>query len=210
MGSIPKTETNHLLPVDNSLDSFWFTEKHELNDHRSTEELPERSDVVIIGAGYAGIATAYNLVKDDEINGPKPTVTVLEARSVCSGATGRNGGHLRPRMYGSGYIERCGVEGGRELAEFEVAHLQAIKELIAKEKIDCDFTLTRSCDVWTNQAEADKMKALYETMVGYGFKYMNDVDFIYGKNAEGVSARVLNFLVPLGIQYYPYLNTYNS
>ena len=188
MSSTSDSTKNGLLPVDKSLDSIWFTEKHELNDHRSTVELPEESDVVIIGAGYAGIATAYNLVKDEDVKAPKPSsVLVLEARAVCSGATGRNGGHLRPRMYGSGYLERCGIEGGRELAEFEVAHLQAIKQLITREKIDCDFTLTRSCDVWTNQAEADKMKALYETMVGHRFKYMEDVDFVYGKNAEGVS-----------------------
>ena len=69
-----------------------------MNDFRSTEELPESSDIVIIGAGYAGISAAYHLVNshlDDSAS--KKSITILEARGVCTGATGRNGGHLRVR-----------------------------------------------------------------------------------------------------------------
>jgi hypothetical protein len=67
------------LPVDNPTDPFWLTELHELHNHRSTESLPESSDVVIIGAGYAGVSTAYNLVKGEAIqDGSKLSVTILE------------------------------------------------------------------------------------------------------------------------------------
>lgn len=75
------------MPVPNSTDPFWRSELHELDDLRSTEELPKTSDIVIIGAGYAGVATAYHLLEA----GSKASITLLEARGACSGATGRNG-----------------------------------------------------------------------------------------------------------------------
>lgn len=173
------------LPVTDGADSFWLSNRDELDDFRSTEKLPDHSDIVIIGAGYAGVATAYHLLEA----GSKASITLLEARGACSGATGRNGGHLRPDLYGHipTYIERFGVETAAELAEFEISHVKAIKDIVAKEKIDCDFTLTRTVDVWANQAAADKAKAVYDTMVAYGMKYMDDVHFTMGKDAEGVS-----------------------
>lgn len=84
------------------------------------------------------------------------------------------------------YIERFGVEAASELAEFEIAHVHAIKETVEKEKIDCDFTITRTTDVWCNQSAADKAKGVYDKMVAHGLKYMNDVDFTMGKDAPGV------------------------
>jgi len=84
------------------------------------------------------------------------------------------------------YIERFGVEIAAELAEFEIAHVQAIKDLVAKEKIDCDFCLTRTVDVWTTQPSADKAKFAYDKMMERGLQYMSDVQFTMGKHAEGV------------------------
>lgn len=99
------------------------------------------------------------------------------------------GGHLRPDLYGHipKYIERYGPATGEELAEFEIEHVQALRELIEGEKIDCDFTMTRTCDVWTNKEQADGFKVDYQRMKSHGFKYMDDVEFTEGKDAEVVS-----------------------
>ncbi|ESZ89547.1 FAD dependent oxidoreductase superfamily [Sclerotinia borealis F-4128] len=191
-----RTSTNFPTPPTPAKDStepFWHSERHPLHDHRSTEVLPDNEviDVVIIGAGYAGVAMAYNLVKDETTNnGHKLSVMILEARSVCSGATGRNGGHLRPDFYGHipTYINRAGARAGAEIAEFEIAHVQALKKLILREKFDCDFTLTRTCDVWNNQEAADKAKVIYESLrLNPKLPYMEDVHFTTGKNAETIS-----------------------
>ncbi|KAJ5976423.1 FAD dependent oxidoreductase [Penicillium waksmanii] len=138
------------FPVANPLESFWQTETHPLSDHRSTAELPVETDIVIIGAGFAGVSTAHHLVR--EFKGDletAPSITILEARAACSGATGRNGGHLRPDFYGHipKYIEQSGPRAGAEIAEFEIANLRALKRFIEEEDIDCDFTLARSIDV---------------------------------------------------------------
>jgi len=174
-----------LPTVGGGTESFWHTNLHELDDYRSTDQVPEQSDIVIIGAGYAGVATAYHLLEA----GSKASITLLEARGACSGATGRNGGHLRPDLYGHipTHIDRHGLERGAEIAEFEAAHVTAIKNVVAKENIDCDFVITRTTDVWCNDDAAQKAKANYDRMVAYGLKYMDDVDFYIGKDAEGVS-----------------------
>lgn len=175
------------LPVSNPGDCFWQSEKHRLHDHRSTEDLPTHSDVVIVGAGYAGVSTAYHLVKEggDSVK----SITIIEARGACSGATGRNGGHLRPDLYGHipTYVERGGPRAGAEIAEFEIAHVKEMKKLIEKENIDCDFSLCRTVDVWCNEEMAKKAKAVYDQMVKNDFEYMDDVIFYTGKEVEGVS-----------------------
>ncbi|KAJ5647388.1 hypothetical protein N7490_003760 [Penicillium lividum] len=177
--------TERCLPTVTPGETFWQNEKHELHDHRSTDQLPEHSDIVIIGAGYAGVGTAYHLVKDHDAK----SVTILEARGACSGATGRNGGHCRPDLYGHipTYMDRAGPQAGAEIAQFEIANLRALKKIIKEEKIDCDFTLTRSTDVWCNEESAKKAKAVYDRMVAENFDYMDDVIFYTGDQSEGIS-----------------------
>jgi len=173
------------LPT-NPTTPFWQTELHELHDHRSTEHLPEHSDIVIIGAGYAGVSVAYHLAQDPAA--ADKSITILEARGACSGATGRNGGHLRPDLYSftGKYCDEAGTEAGVEVGEFEISHIRTIKQLVEREKIDCDFTLTRSYDVWCNAAAAKTAQANYEKMKARQVEYMDDVAFYTGKTAEGV------------------------
>ena len=82
--------------------SFWLqgTRNNPLIGHRTTEDIPNEADVVIIGAGMSGVATAYHVLKGhDPAKGGLPRVVILEAREVCYGATGRNGGHCKPDCY---------------------------------------------------------------------------------------------------------------
>lgn len=181
--------TSQCFPVSNPGETIWQTTRHRLHDHRSTEQLPEHSDIVIIGAGYAGVSTAYHLVKDHGGVDQSRSITILEARGACSGATGRNGGHARPDLYGHipTYIDRAGPRAGAEIAEFEIKNLRALKKVIEQEKIDCDFTLTRSIDVWCNAEAAKKAKSVYDQMATEDFEYMEDVIFYQNDNVEGVS-----------------------
>lgn len=84
--------TEQILPVPNSTTPYWRTQPHWVDEYRSTEDLPAECDVAIIGAGYSGVATAYHLYDLAKAGGyAPPSIVLLEARQVCSGATGRNG-----------------------------------------------------------------------------------------------------------------------
>ena len=99
------------------------------------------------------------------------------------------GGHLRPDVYFgmSGYIERYGLDAAVEISNHEVAHLQAIKELVEKEQIDCDFTLSRTFDVFLDEELAHKTKEAYDALVTKGLTSIQDVHFTPAKYAERVS-----------------------
>lgn len=79
-----------IYPVENATLPYWRSELHAIDSYRSTDELPEECDIVIIGAGLSGVSTAYFLLED---NPTPPSVVLLEAREICSGATGRNGNY---------------------------------------------------------------------------------------------------------------------
>ncbi len=57
----------------------------------SMRPLPAAVDVVIVGAGIMGLATAYHLANDH----PRRSILVLDAGYLCGGASGRNGGGVR-------------------------------------------------------------------------------------------------------------------
>lgn len=79
------------FPVPHPTEPFWRQELDALDDYRSSETLPENVDIVIVGAGYAGVSTAYHLLQQEGFQAQKPSIVILEARGACSGATGRNG-----------------------------------------------------------------------------------------------------------------------
>jgi glycine/D-amino acid oxidase-like deaminating enzyme len=71
------------------MSSFWRSAPGQLDDHRTTDLLPQEVDVLIIGAGYSGGALLTHMLSLDESK--QKSFLVLEARQLCSGATGRNG-----------------------------------------------------------------------------------------------------------------------
>jgi glycine/D-amino acid oxidase-like deaminating enzyme len=92
------------------------------------------ADVVIIGSGFTGLATALFLAKEHGIK-----AVVLEANRVAWGCTSRNGGqgqNASGRLYRSQWIERWGLQTARRLdAEIRFG-FETFKSLVAD--ADCD------------------------------------------------------------------------
>lgn len=175
-------------PVPNPVPSFWTSSPFPLDSHRTTPSLPSTSSIVIIGGGLAGIATAYHLLKDHP-SSPKPSVVLLEARTLCNGASGRNGGHVKPDTYFNvpKYTGLYGAEAAAELARFEASHVLAVKELVEREGLDCDFHLTRAVDVYLDAGHARRTEKAYRDLVKAGVVDLRDVAFVPEKDAERVS-----------------------
>jgi len=81
--------------------------------------LPTTADVVIVGAGLTGCATAFWLQR---LYGRSSVI--VDARGLAGGATGRNGGHLWPNPK----------------SDFERTTVEELLSFIEAEGIECDLT----------------------------------------------------------------------
>lgn len=98
-------------------------------------ELPNRTDVAIVGGGYTGLAAARALAR----SGAK--VVVLERETIGAGASGRNGGMVLPGYKAelSDLLRRHGPERARRLFEDSLAAIGFVESLIREEAIACDW-----------------------------------------------------------------------
>jgi glycine/D-amino acid oxidase-like deaminating enzyme len=127
------------LPVPEPTAPYWLDDPPfpELTNIKS-DVLPVQADVAIIGSGIAAAATARAILRDDARTGRSRKVVVLEARSLCSGATGRNGGHIKatPQEIFGRLRKTFGPEKAAELCRFQLRHLDVLTELCQAESID--------------------------------------------------------------------------
>jgi len=94
-----------------------------------------RTEVCVIGAGIAGISTAYLLAKAGK------RVVVLEDGAVGGGETGRTTAHLSNAL-DDGYrvLEKVhGPDGARLAATSHAAAIDQIESIARNEAIDCRF-----------------------------------------------------------------------
>jgi glycine/D-amino acid oxidase-like deaminating enzyme/nitrite reductase/ring-hydroxylating ferredoxin subunit len=94
-----------------------------------------RTEVCVIGAGIAGISTAYLLAKAGK------RVLVLEDGAVGGGETGRTTAHLSNALDDRYYeLERLhGRDGARLASESHAAAIDRIESIVREEAIDCGF-----------------------------------------------------------------------
>jgi glycine/D-amino acid oxidase-like deaminating enzyme len=95
----------------------------------------EGADVCIVGAGIAGLTTAYLLTKAGK------TVIVLDDGPIFSGETERTTAHLVTVLDKRYFeLEQLHGEGGAKLAaESHAAAIDTIERIVCEERIDCDF-----------------------------------------------------------------------
>lgn len=113
--------------------SIWMATANTPLQSRLRESI--RTDVCIVGAGIAGLTTAYLLGREGR------SVVVLDDGLVGGGMTGRTTAHLT-NAYDDRYteIEKLhGAEASQLTAESHTAAIEKISEIVSREKIDCDF-----------------------------------------------------------------------
>jgi len=93
-------------------------------------------DVVIIGAGFTGLWTAYYLNQTQ----PDLTIAILEARHVGFGASGRNGGWLMGEIAGADELLKSASKAER-LASHHLIHdiPDEVARVCTQENIHCDL-----------------------------------------------------------------------
>lgn len=111
------------FPVKNATLSFWQDPPHAFAS-RQSEHMPTEADVVIIGSGITGISIALHLSRLD----PSLKVVMLEARAAISGATGRNGGHIKTVPFADYASLKAGSgrDSAIKITKFRLAHLDVM------------------------------------------------------------------------------------
>ncbi|KAH8662504.1 FAD dependent oxidoreductase [Xylariales sp. PMI_506] len=115
------------LPRPNPTTSYWQQEYEQAIPNVRSQNLPTYRDVVILGSGITACSAAQRLLEGNGNSSP-PSVTILEARGLCSGATGRNGGHIKFNAvfdYAK-HKARLGHEAAAEIVRFSMSHYDAI------------------------------------------------------------------------------------
>lgn len=136
------------IPVHNPTTPFWYSTPHPLANHRSPWPTGI-SDVVIIGSGISGTSLARTLLSKR----PDLQVTLIDARSLCSGATARNGGHIKTMAYAVWEDRKraFGADEAVRISNFEHSHLKAMADAILEESLDCDLVHTQGVDAYYDQ-----------------------------------------------------------
>lgn len=147
--------------------SFWLDSIEEsLEPLPSLEEDPQ-CDVVIVGAGFTGLWTAYFLKR----NAPDLDVVVLEKEIAGFGAAGRNGGacsswwdSIFPWLRDPETREAA-VNLQRRLIDT----VPRIGEICASEGIDCHFAHNGLVMTAANEQEAQQLSKAAHVLAKYGF-----------------------------------------
>ena len=147
-------------------------------------QVPDRADVVIIGAGYTGLWTALHLLREQ----PELSVVVLERTTVGFGASGRNGGWASALFPTS--LERMASFSSREQAiAMQRAMYQVVDDLAAwtqEESIDCEYAKGGTITVARNASQVQSLRQDIEHDEAWGAGH-DDVRFL---DAHQTRARI--------------------
>ncbi|MEX2460620.1 MAG: FAD-binding oxidoreductase [Paenibacillaceae bacterium] len=115
--------------------SYWAKTS---NTQRNREQLAGSvtTDVVIVGAGFTGLATSYYLQK----LGYK--TVVLDEHCVGWGGSGRNGSLMLVGYKHSlvAIAKKYGIEAAKEMLHMSLDGINLVKEIVENHQIACDLT----------------------------------------------------------------------
>jgi glycine/D-amino acid oxidase-like deaminating enzyme len=159
-----------------SIDNYWF-KAAKLEDEKINEPLrgSHSSDVVIIGGGYTGLSSAYNIHKKF----PEKKIVLLEGACCGYGASGRNGGFLVV----SDLLNDFEIQDSQLLQDhIDVSFygLKQIKQVIADHGVDCDLQENGMLYVAFSENQVKSLESYHNNLKSIGLKS----SFLQGDDVE--------------------------
>jgi glycine/D-amino acid oxidase-like deaminating enzyme len=114
---------------------FWWDTVAKSADGNRKTRLPDRADVLVIGAGYTGLSAARQLAASGA------STLVVDRHEVGWGASSRNGGQVLTglKLEPTALLRIFGERRARELFEASTEAIARLEALIRVEEIDCGF-----------------------------------------------------------------------
>ncbi|WP_193170930.1 NAD(P)/FAD-dependent oxidoreductase [Nisaea nitritireducens] len=140
-----------IFTEDFKTEPFWWEKTPRPNIGATS--LPEKSDVVIVGAGYTGLSAALVLARAGR------SVLVFDAGDAGWGCSTRNGGQIS-RSIKPGYeklTRRYGANTAFEIIREGSRALEWVEGFVASENIQCDFAVPGKFTGAHNQAQFEAM-----------------------------------------------------
>jgi glycine/D-amino acid oxidase-like deaminating enzyme len=172
-------QTKRLRPpelYEYSIDNFWF-KTAGLENQKINEPLRgnHTADVVIIGGGYTGLSSAYNILRKF----PNKKIVLLEGACCGYGASGRNGGFC----ISTDLLHDFTIKNPQLLQDrIDVSFygLKQIKHMIANHGIDCDLRENGMLNIAFSEKQARKLEKHNEDLISIGLKST----FLEGREIE--------------------------
>ncbi|HJR41579.1 MAG TPA: FAD-dependent oxidoreductase [Gemmatimonadaceae bacterium] len=122
------------MKTDSGHTSSYWMDTADTPAYRALQQ-DARCDVCIVGAGIAGMTTAYHLARAGK------KVIVVDDGPIAGGETGRTTAHLTAALDDRFYSLEAlfGTEGARLAAASHTAAIERYESIAKQEQIDCDF-----------------------------------------------------------------------
>jgi gamma-glutamylputrescine oxidase len=146
--------------------SIWLDRDESApNDHGALAG-DTSADVAIVGAGIAGIASAYHLSRGGA------RVVVLDARGIGQAASGRNAGFLLAGVAENfvAAARRYGEEATLRIWRFTQHNQQLVREIVEREGIACDLAWNGSELIAGDDVEWGEIRQSAERLVKEGVR----------------------------------------
>lgn len=162
----------------------------------------EKQDLVIVGGGMTGLWSAYYARQAH----PDWAITIIEAKHIGYGASGRNGGWLSTLLPGNrvkyaeavdrarttdptGPVGSAGFDGVESVKSFQSALFDSIDEVLEvlkREGIDAHQVRGGHIDIAQTEAGMSRLRELYEGNEAFGYG-PEDMQFL---DAEATKAHI--------------------
>ncbi|CAM1510566.1 Fc.00g009010.m01.CDS01 [Cosmosporella sp. VM-42] len=189
------------LPVPNPTSSFWLDNPPFPHLTHIQGDLPAETDIVIIGSGI----TAASIAKTILGLAPTSRIVVCEARDICSGATGRNGGHIKSVPYEVFAMFKAKFGGARakKIVEFQRMHLPRLLE-VGETVPQADARMVQTVDVYLEEGDFERAKGEVRDAEAWGVDGCKIWEAVDARNEFGVSETVMGAISYTAGALWPY------
>ncbi|RUO33537.1 NAD(P)/FAD-dependent oxidoreductase [Aliidiomarina sanyensis] len=130
-----------VIPRDHErgVHSYWAA--HTVLPPVAEHALPDRTDVVVIGAGYTGLNAAITLARDYQRE-----VVLIDAGAIGAGCSSRNAGFLLPgtgRLGFADYQRKFGADVAQAVQNEFAASLAHVDAAVDSASVSCDLIPSR-------------------------------------------------------------------